>query len=81
MKQIRKPNGSERVTEDSHLRCTFGLHIKPKPFATHRVSVSQNALLASQSIYMCEDCAEKKLGRLREEFNNIEVTEVGMVKR
>jgi hypothetical protein len=81
VRQIRKPDGDERLTEDSHLRCTFGLHTPPKPFATVKVSVSQSALLAYQTIYVCEECAKTKLRRLTEEFNNLETEVVGMVKK
>ena len=81
MKQIRRPNGSDRITEDSHLRCLFGLHINPKPFATVQVHCYQNALLPPITYTMCEECSEKRIGRLRDEFNNIEIEHVGMVKK
>ena len=83
MKQIRRPNGSDRITEDNHVRCTFGLHKPPKPFVTHVAKGYHNALLGAHQYLMCEECSQSDylLRNLRNEYNIVEIERIGMVKK
>lgn len=69
------------MSDDSYLRCSHGLHTQPKPFATHMVVMFHNPLANQKRVFMCEECSEKRLKGFREEFGNVEVFKVGMVRR
>jgi hypothetical protein len=78
MKALRPVDGQNRVNQSDYIRCQLVLHPPPKPLATHLVTMYQNSLARKQVMYVCEECAEERLDRYREEFPNVQVKKVGI---
>lgn len=86
MRKLRKANGSHKVTEDSYLRCRFGLHPThtgkkkiERPFVTYEVECYDNGLLPGIKYLMCSDCAKGQLKGLNRKYNHVVSNEVGRV--
>lgn len=71
MRKLRQANGPDRLTEDSWMRCAYGLHpaawgneMIARPYVTWLAvlkpfdTVPGYADLITEVIYMCDDCRE-----------------------